>query len=247
MQLQTYRSTMLDDELLLKFINTFYGSGNFQGRFWFVGMEEGGGKSFDEIESRLIAWKELGAGELVDLYDFHSKINVHEYHSDPIKLQKTWGQLIRIYLSAQKNLLTTENLKSYQKAHLGRADDDTCLLELMPLVSPGIGQWNYQKWSKMPSLQSRNVYLATYIQSRCDHIRAMILTRSPKVVVFYGNSYQKWWKQIAGEEVVFGQIQNVLYGNNAATNFVISQHPSARNCTNAYFESIGKNIASLFP
>ena len=31
----------LNDELLQHFMTTFYGSGNYSGDYWFVGMEEG--------------------------------------------------------------------------------------------------------------------------------------------------------------------------------------------------------------
>lgn len=31
---------MLDDQLLDEFCRTFYGFGNFNGRYWFIGMEE---------------------------------------------------------------------------------------------------------------------------------------------------------------------------------------------------------------
>ncbi|BAY34333.1 hypothetical protein NIES2107_62380 [Nostoc carneum NIES-2107] len=38
-----------DDELLEKIIETFYGYGNYQGNYWFIGMEEAGG-DFKDIK-----------------------------------------------------------------------------------------------------------------------------------------------------------------------------------------------------
>ena len=37
-----------DDSLLETFAETFYGYGNYNGPYWFIGMEEGGGDSFDQ-------------------------------------------------------------------------------------------------------------------------------------------------------------------------------------------------------
>jgi hypothetical protein len=37
---------LFDDQLLERFMCTFYGYGNYRGAYWFVGMEEGGGDSF---------------------------------------------------------------------------------------------------------------------------------------------------------------------------------------------------------
>ena len=42
---------MFDDELLQAYIDTFYGFGKYEGKYWFIGMEEGGGGTFEEIES----------------------------------------------------------------------------------------------------------------------------------------------------------------------------------------------------
>ena len=38
-----------DDQVLDEFAHQFYGYGNYDGRYWFIGMEEGGGNSFAEV------------------------------------------------------------------------------------------------------------------------------------------------------------------------------------------------------
>jgi hypothetical protein len=48
------------------FAHRFYGYGNYGGPFWFVGMEEGGGDSSEEIARRLSAWAARGRCELED-------------------------------------------------------------------------------------------------------------------------------------------------------------------------------------
>ncbi len=46
------------DTLLQQFMSTFYGSGNYSGENWFVGMEEGEGNDLDQVTKRLNAWAE---------------------------------------------------------------------------------------------------------------------------------------------------------------------------------------------
>lgn len=58
-----------DDELLLAYMDGFYGYGNYQAPYWFVGMEEGGGDSSADVSSRLKIWNERGRQELEDLHE----------------------------------------------------------------------------------------------------------------------------------------------------------------------------------
>jgi hypothetical protein len=44
---------VLEPELLQDFICGFYGYGNLGAKYWFIGLEEGGGTSIDEIQHRL--------------------------------------------------------------------------------------------------------------------------------------------------------------------------------------------------
>ena len=46
-----------DEKLILKFAHNFFGYGNLSSNLWFIGMEEGGGNSFTEIETRLSMWE----------------------------------------------------------------------------------------------------------------------------------------------------------------------------------------------
>jgi len=52
---------MFNDEILEAFISGFYGCGNPGARLWFVGMEEGGGGSREQIARRLVSrtWSKL--------------------------------------------------------------------------------------------------------------------------------------------------------------------------------------------
>jgi len=232
----------LDDSLLDQFIHTFYGSGTYSGKYWFVGIEQGGGDSFNEVSKRISVWQELGKQELDDIVEFHLQINMDKYFSDPIKTQKTWGQLIRIILSFQGKSTTASDVKTYQRDLLGRKNGETCLLELLPLQSPNLSTWHYDQWSDLDILKDRAAYNEFCLPWRSEHIRSQILTYRPKVVVFYSYSYRYLWMQIVGPEVHFTEESNSWIGQSKGTLYLITKHPAMRGIKNSYFESIGTVI-----
>jgi len=234
----------LNDELLQKFMTTFYGSGNYSGHYWFIGMEEGGGNNLDQVTKRINTWKDLGGTELVDIFDFHIKINYPEYFTDPVKLQRTWMQQARIIISSKGQSATSLAVKAYQRDIIGRKAEETCLLELLPLPSPSTAVWNYNQWSNLPFLINRKLYREHCIGWRCEHIRSQIRIHKPKVVVFFGFSYFQNWKDIAGQSVGFHDKCGYWVGNSESTIYVIAKHPASKGITNAYFESIGSYLYS---
>lgn len=232
----------LNDQLLQHFMTTFYGSGNYHGKYWFIGMEEGGGNDLDQVKSRIKTWQNLGESELVDLYDFHMGINYPHYHKHPVKLQTTWKQQIRIVLASKGKLTSLDNIRAYQRDVLGRKESEICLLELLPLTSPKTNTWHYDKWSSLPYLKSRDAYRNHCIPWRCDHIRSRIFSFHPKLVVFCGSSYFIHWQNIAGHKVQFRKQDGFWMGKSPPTLFLIVKHPAAFGITNNYFDSIGSFV-----
>ena len=232
---------MLDDQLLEKYIHTFYGYGNYQGDVWFVGKEEGGGGSVDDVLQRLTAWSQRGRRELEDVCEYHEAFGVtHLFGKRPV-IQRTWGKLIRSLLKAKGQAVTVEQIREYQGQHLAREDGETCLLELLPLPSPSTGQWLYSSCSELRQLQERQGYKEFYAAQRAHHIQQRILEHKPRAVVFYSSDlwYQHWWKVIA-EGVHFDTHESRFqWGADGSTLFVISKHPTAPGVTNQYFEAIG--------
>ncbi|MGB7412652.1 MAG: hypothetical protein WA902_00450 [Thermosynechococcaceae cyanobacterium] len=234
---------LFDDKLLSDFVQNFYGYGNYSGQFWFIGMEEGGGNSFPEINTRLTAWANRGKSELEDLAEYHNDIGVMNWFTDKPKLQPTWNKLIRILLSSSGKLPTTEQVREYQKTLLGRLIGDTSLLELLPLPSPSIGQWLYAQYSQLPYLEDREAYRQECIEFRITHLQDRINQYRPKAVIFYSLSYQEYWKKIAG--VDFHQNSAKIYfGRNESTLFVMTKHPAAQGVTSDYFHQVGQLIAT---
>lgn len=178
-----------DDALLEDFANQHYGFGNFQGGFWFVGMEEGGGESFEDIERRLQTWRKRGRLELDDVAEYHMEMGITYLFRERPRIQTTWGGLIRILLAARGETPTTDTIREYQRDRLGRATGETCLLELLPLPSPSTKHWLYGAHSKLPYLADRQAYRRALLTKRMAHLQGRIRQHQPKVVLFYGYVY----------------------------------------------------------
>ena len=116
---------LLDKEILRNRLQNFWGFGQYESDFWFVGMEEGGGNEIDEVSKRLRSWKALGSKELVDNYEYHQGIPGYEYErffEGNIRLQMTWAKLIRVYLNSENpyKVYTAKDLKAHQSKCWGR-------------------------------------------------------------------------------------------------------------------------------
>jgi hypothetical protein len=231
-----------DDQLLDKYIHTYYGTGDYSARYWFVSMENGGGKTFDEVLNQITIWQELNEKELVDGKEFHIRMKIPEFFTDPVKIQRTWMQQARIVLASQGMNATLSDVKVYQRDLLGRKNGETCLLELLPLPSPNISAWNYNQWSDLAILRNRVAYSDYCFPWRCAHIRAQIQIYQPRVVVFNSYSYKEKWKQIAGPGVNFIDEAGVKIGTEGNTLFIITKHPTMRGISNAYFQTVGSLI-----
>jgi hypothetical protein len=229
---------MLTEILLREFINTFVGYGDFASDHWFIGMEEGGGGSLDEVSRRLAVWESHGKPVLEDVSRFHEELGMPEYFHEPVKLQRTWAQLCRVFLSSQELPDDVGAVRQFQKGHLGRENDSTRILELLPLPSPGTNRWFYPQWSTKDFLQTREDYMKKMIPLRIGKLRERIRIHKPTFVVCYGVGYSDYWGEIAG--VPFQKNPSGFsWGENGKTLFVIMTHPVAQGVTNQYFRDIG--------
>ena len=74
----------------MEYMATFFGYGRYQGDWWLVGMEEGGGDSVQDIQARLRVWNERGRRELEDVEMFTYSIPHSKWFSRQAPLQPTW-------------------------------------------------------------------------------------------------------------------------------------------------------------
>lgn len=240
--------TKIDPLLLSQYINGFFGYGNYSGRWWFIGMEEGGGKTLDELHARLSIWRERGKHELEDVAAYHLQLGEQQLFTDPVKSQPTWNKLIRIALSASGLPFDLEAVKTYQRDHFGRWSGDTCLMELLPLPARSTGDWLYSSLSAVPHLTTRGIYRENYAAQRVAHIRQRIADHRPSGVVFYtvNSWYKQWWEQIAGRSFAEGEINGQRYyrAADAHTRYFIIKHPVSRGVSVEYFHHIGQRLGA---
>jgi hypothetical protein len=213
---------MLDDALVDAFANGFFGYGDYRARYWFVGMEEGGGASEEEIERRLSAWRARGRRELEDLAEFHAAIGEERWFKKA-RLQPTWRGLIRIVMAAEGLTPGREDVRAYQRDRLGRMTGDTCLIEIMPLPSPRSNAWGYTSMLNDRAYGSRAAYVNAVRPARLAHIQTRIDEYRPPFVIIYGSSRAAFIAPI-GTHVVF------------------IKHPTARGLTNNDFAEVGRGL-----
>jgi hypothetical protein len=231
-----------DPSAINDFIHNFYGYGNLKAKYWFIGMEEGGGNSEEEFNNRIKAWQILGEKALVDVAEYHEIIGINRFFKDPVKIQSTWNKLIRIYLSANGLPHDTNDVRVFQKNLLGRSEQDTSLMELLPLSSPNSNVWLYPKWTDFQLLKSRDMYRLKMVPLRLHGLKNLIKENQPSVVVFYGLSNEEYWKKIIPVSLIIEKEKDLKYANVENTLFLSIKHPVAKGLTNEYFQQIGEWI-----
>src|SRR5258708_27596908 len=97
----------------------FFGYGQYPARYWFIGMEEGGGSSVAYIAAKLVGWRDRGAQEVEELGGADPILGAPQWFGPYPRLQPTWNGLIRILLSAEGQEVTTEQVREYQRTRLG--------------------------------------------------------------------------------------------------------------------------------
>jgi hypothetical protein len=233
----------LDDVILQEFMHGFYGYGNYNAPFWFVGMEEGGGNSIEEINSRLQTWKKRGRREIEDVVAYHREFGISKYWEEKPPLEATWNKIIRIYLAANGSIPTTDEVRFYQRDHLGREKQETCLLELLPLPSPSTNHWLYADGSHIPALVSRQSYRDWLIPIRIKRLQDRIQTYRPLFVILYGKTYLEHWKAISDAPLLYIDTLDIYSAELNGTLYVVTNHPVATGVSNEYFHNIGRMLA----
>jgi hypothetical protein len=247
---------MLNNVQLLDRLYNFWGLGRFESDYWFVGMEEGGGNSLDEVSKRLQVLEDFGTNGLVDNCVYHTKIgyDFQRFFEGKIKLQFTWAKLIRTFLVMRNpnTRYTPDYIKDFQANKWGRSDSDNCLIEIFPLPSPSAYMWNYDKWSDMPILKDRNSYKTALRKPRVDSLICKIDFYKPRLVLMYGMSdeYLGIWSEIS--RINFGEAtKKIIYKNKfihcgfyKETLFVVTYQPNAV-WSNAYWDCVGLKINGL--
>jgi hypothetical protein len=218
----------------------FYGYGCWDAPLWFVGMEEGGGESLDEIGRRLDAWD--GSDDLADLREFHMLTGEDRWFRERPRIQSSWGKLIRTALCAEQRPCTTDQVRRYQRDELARRSGSVALIELFPLPSPSTNQWLYGQ-CQIPEITTRQTSRESLAPLRLRTIRERIATHQPRAVMFYGKTYRSYWEQIAATPFPDAPGHDFEIADSDAT-YILAPHPAAHGVTNQTFCRLGQQIAA---
>lgn len=261
-------SNITENRLIYEFIFNFFGYGNLEEKckYWFVGIEESGGNLIDEVNERVALWyKNKNITE--DLYEYHRNLTKDRSAFDDFldakatKIQFTWEQLIRIVLSYEDKTINPDTILSYQKNNLCRINNNTCLLELLPLPDSRNSQWIYKNYDSC--LNNKDIYVENIIQYRIQRIKELIKYKKPQFVVLYimsyfNSSYGKYICSIfeSGFQPQYLESSDfpIYIGKLNNTTLIVSHHPTAhnnnknkkifKNNKNNYFTEIGKLLKS---
>jgi hypothetical protein len=78
-----------------------------------VGMEEGGGNSFDEINKRLTYWVANGKQTTEDVAKYNEKFGMGYFFKEKPKNQATWNKLIKTMLTFNVETTNLPDVKAF--------------------------------------------------------------------------------------------------------------------------------------
>lgn len=246
----------MNEERTAHYLTNFFGYGNWDSDFWFVGMEEGGGSEYNLVNNKIDAFSlnNEDHSRLVDNYDFQVHKVGAPYNNEAlqflgprpdgrkVQLQSYWSKMIRVLLGFNAMEIDNESIREFQRMHWGRIHDNEfslkhAIVEMMPLPSPGTGDWNYLDWTShftgtsCPVLRSRREYYSLLREDRVDLLKNKIAEHNPKFVLFNGFGHSELYDEITDNiawEVKYFDGFRAYIGQRADTLFVKTYQPNAR-------------------
>lgn len=181
------------------------GYGNPDGPYWFVGIEEYGAGTVEELSFRADNFREID-----DLARVHS---LPEFYFDIRNLIPTWATMSKIILrlKGDPSWSDKETIRDYQSERLGRNGGETFLTELLPLPKPADAHWpEWWPWA------SWDKYFDDVRTQRINALRELFEVHQPRFVFCYGKSYWPYHKQIFSDTnftpIVGGKLQTARLG-----------------------------------
>jgi hypothetical protein len=190
-------ATALSDSESSDFSRRCFGYGRWDARCWFVGPEQGKGRSEGaDISPRFRAFMELESEGLCDSKEFHARIG-QLYYFEKIgkakhpRFQNTWRRNI-LTLLAYRNVLEPGEAGSlqarmFQANSWGRRDDSqdkqfqTCVIDLCGLPAQNL------------KISSDRI---TFRAERLQEIHRKIEEHQPEFVVVFGKSQHQYWREL---------------------------------------------------
>jgi len=169
----------------------FKGYGNPAGRYWFIGMEEGGDHPWEEMVGRADTWREvedLAHAPRPWAPEFRSTL--HMCHTS------TWWMMCQIVgrLSSEPAWCDTSHggfVRGYQSKCLGRRCGKTFLTEILPLPKKNISDWPFESL-----YATRDEYEEAVLSERLRELRNLFDRYEPEYVLCYGKSFWPHHRQV---------------------------------------------------
>jgi hypothetical protein len=221
----------IEEKNLNHWIENFYGYGSWQAKFWFIGFEESGGNTPEEVAEKFNyfakAHPTASGGTLCDIRELYQQVTVteddrkgdlftnrFEYRFGPQAIQHgVWKNLIAFVHGYENKKLP--DLLAYQRQKLALpAAQREALISLYPLPSPHNHAW-YYSWLDMPQvpfLKSRARYLEHLYEKRIQCILRNINLHKPEVALLFGMEGINALKQSIGTffpEIKFTQVKGI--------------------------------------
>lgn len=241
------------EKKLIEYSEQFKTQGNRDGKYWFLGIEEGGGSSVDEVDAMLAKWERNDKSDDTALRDTQKKSKPSKWFDANRRggapIQKTWGAQIRVLLSMQGLPSSTEDVRQYQMDHFGLADGDTCLMELLPLPNPGLQDWIYNDLSDDPRFESRQALADLAMTDRLERLVKLVEMHRPTCIVGFCYSFRhKLEPYLDNVSTVKAQAGSrpgrAKIGNIGETVVAITYHPATpMTAPNAWYAELGQHIA----
>ena len=209
---------MINKELIQNRIDNFWGYGNLDGSYWFIGMEEGHNLGNDILEKRFIKTFDKNT---VDIIEGLSVIKDLKWFKPPFPpVQRTYKGYIIIKLFIELGRMPDiEEIRLFQLNQLGREfvngkANDHSILELMPLPAPSTSKndWPYKDFG-IEDLSTRKKYLEKYKPIQIEKLHNLIKKHNPKLAVFYSTTYLEDWKKVADCDLIEIQKNQYMYDN----------------------------------
>jgi hypothetical protein len=214
-------STLTPDQI--ERLLEWQGYGNPSGRFWFIGMEEGGTPPLVELQARADLWQKVE--------DLADAPRPWEHNFDLTKsITSVWDGIIRIVggLSGEPEWMSSSFVRDYQARKLGRRSGDTFLTEVLPLPKRSVGDWPYESLWKQ-----KKDYEAAVRPERMTMLSGLHQRYGPQFTFCYGKSNWAYYRQIFPavefKPLVDGHLELGQVGD---SNIVLMQHFSAWGFTN---------------
>lgn len=193
----------IDEKALQHWIENFYGYGSWDARIWFVGYEEGGGDTPEEVAERVNYFFEncpdAGSKDLCDIRELYQRVRwtgsgrksfttQHEYRFGPHAVQNSIWKNLAAFVRGYNNMPAPDFLTYQREVFASLTERNEAWLHLYPLPAPHNHAW-YYSWLDMPTLsfiKSRAMYEQALYQQRIGHLLSNLRMHKPEVVMMYG-------------------------------------------------------------